>query len=279
MDSDGKPRGTPVHMTLAGFDLKTADLRGVLEAIRQAGHADRGTLGKVSYESFNLSDMALDVVSGPRLALQDLHATQTGSGPAGSGPSSGKGSLHGLSLALGQTAVPPSAAASLAAFGMNAITLDIDAASTTQPGGSADVSEDIVMRDLGTLRLKGHFSGYDAARSTPAQPLAAVLDTTLDNASVVFEDHSLTNRLLAVAAAQTHSTPDVVRAQLAMPVLTLGLMLPGQPDAADQVTNFVNHPGTLTVTMTPPQKTTLAQVAQAPVPARAQMLGLHITSK
>ena len=54
------------------------------------------------------------------------------------------------------------------------------------------------------------------------------------------------------------------------------MMVPNQPDAADQLTSFLNHPGTLTITMIPPQKTTLAQIALAPVPARAQMLGFHI---
>ncbi len=286
LDGDGKPRGVPVHVTIGGFDVKSANLRSVLEAIRRTGHADRGLLGHVTYESFGLADATLDAGSGPHLALQDMHATQT---LADAGPSGGSGSIHGLTLSIGKMIVPPAAAASLAAFGMNAITMDVDATSTmqanttqggtTQGGVPSTVSEEIVLRGLCTLHVQGRFSGYDAALATPAQPLAALMATTLDHAGIVYEDHSLTNRLIAVTAAQTHSTPDVVRAQLAMPVLTLGLMLPNQPDAADQVTNFLNHPGTLTVTMDPPQKTTFAQVAQASVPARAQMLGIHITSK
>ena len=270
-------------MTLAGFDLKTANFRGALEAIRKTGHADRGLLGRVTYESVGLSDMTLDAKAGPHLAVAEMHATQT---PAGAGPATGKAAIHGLTIATGQAVLPPAAAASLAAFGMNAVTIDVDAISTLQgaapagqtqaSGGLSTVREDIVLRDLATLHVQGGFSGYDAALASPAQPLAALMATTLDHASIVLEDRSLTRRLFAVAAAQMHSTPDVVRAQLAMPVLTLGLMLPNQPDAADQMTNFLNHPGTLTVTMTPPQKTTLAQIAQAPVPARAQMLGVHI---
>ena len=276
LDSDGKPKGVPVHMTLGAFDIKTANMRGALDSIRQTGHADRSQLGRLTYESFGMSDVTLDPASGPHLALQDMHATQT---VADGGPTGGKGSIHGLTVATGRMVVPPAAAASLAAFGMNAVTMDVDATSSVQANAPGTISEDIVLRDLGALHVEGHFSGYDAARASPAQPLAAIMATTLDRGSIVYEDHSLTNRLIAVAAAQMQSTPEVIRAQLAMPVLTLGLMLPNQPDAADQVTGFLNHPGTLTITLSPPAKTTLAQIVAAPVPARAQMLGVHISSK
>ncbi len=279
MDWLGKPHGPPFRLTLDAFDLKTANMRGVLEAIRQSGHADRGMFGGATYESAGLSGLTLDVTAGPHIALADMHASQV---PGNGGPTAGTGAIHGLTVATGQTAIPPAAAVSLAAFGMNALTMDVDATSTlsahsAQAGGQPSVvSEDIVLRGLGTFHVKANFSGYDAVQATPAQPMAALMATTLHGASVVYEDHSLVNRLLAVAGAQMHTTPDMVRAQLAVPVLTLGMMLPSQPDAAEQLTNFLDHPGTLTVTMTPPQGTTLAQIAQAPVPARAQMLGVHI---
>jgi hypothetical protein len=64
-----------------------------------------------------------------------------------------------------------------------------------------------------------------------------------------------------------------------MPIVTLGLMLPDQPDAADQVTKFLNQPHTLTVTLNPPQKVTIAEVAAAPVGMRAHLLGLHIAAE
>jgi hypothetical protein len=76
-----------------------------------------------------------------------------------------------------------------------------------------------------------------------------------------------------------HSTPDAVRAQLAMPLLTLGFLMPDQPDVADQLTSFLTHPGTLTITLNPPQPATLAEVGQAPAERRAHLLGVHVQAK
>ncbi len=278
LDGDGKPRGAPFHLGVAAFDLKTANLRGLLEAIRRNDRADRGMLGSVDYEAVNLSDLVFDLISGPHLAMADLHATHAASDRGEQ--SGGEAWIHGLTIGTGQMALSPPAAAAVTAFGMNAVTMDVDAKSGRQVAGAPmQISEAIVLHDLGTLHLQGSFSGYDAALASPAQPLGALLATRVDHASVAFEDRSLTGRLLAVAAVQMHSTPDVVRAQLAMPVVTLALMLPDQPDAADQVTAFLNHPGTLTVTMDPPAGVTIGAVSQAPAFARAHLLGVHIAAR
>ena len=277
LDGDGKPRGSPFHMAAAALDLKNLDVRGALEGVRQSGQADRGQLGKAAYDSGDLSGLAIDIANGPAVTMHDLHASQAQSD---AGPSSGQAWMHGLTLALGQTAVPPGNAAALAAFGMKALTFDIDATTSMDGGNKAgEVREDIVLHDLAALHVQGNFSGYDKALASPSQPLAAILAATIDHASVVYDDHGLTGRLLAVAAAQTHTTPDIVRAQLAMPVISLALMVPDQQDASDQLTNFLNHPGTLTITMAPPQKVTLGEVAGAPLPERAHLLGVHVTSK
>ena len=277
LDADDKPQGRSVHVAASAFDLKALDMRAALEAVRQMGHAESGQFGKTGYDSGDLSGVAISVEGGPQITLHDAHASQALSDKA---PSSGQVWAHGLTLALGQTPVLPSYAAALTAFGMKALTLDIDAATRMNPGGrTGEVREDIVLHDLATLHLQGAFSGYDKARASPAQPLAAILATTIDHASVVYEDHSLVGRLIGVAAAQSHTSPEIVRAQLAMPVVSLGMMIPDQQDAADQLTNFLNHPGTLTITMTPPQHTTVADIAAAPLPARAHLLGVHITAR
>ncbi len=266
-----------VHMAAAAFDLTNLNIRAALEAVRQSGHAESGQLGRTGYDTADLSGVAMTVDGGPQLSLHDAHASQVLSD---TGPSSGQGWAHGLTFALGQTPVPPGNAAALAAFGMNALTTDIDATTRMNSGNrTGEVHEDIVLHDLATLHLQAAFSGYDKALASPAQPLGAILATTIDSASVVYEDHSLAGRLIGVAAAVAHTTPQMVRAQMAMPVVSLGMMLPDQPDAADQLTNFLNHPGTLAITMAPPQKLTVADVAQAPLPARAHLLGVHITAR
>ena len=277
LDADGEPQGRKVHIAAAAFDLKALDVRAALEAVRQTGQAKSGQFGKTGYDSGDLSGVAVSVAGGPQITLHDAHASQA---LPDTGPSAGQGWAHGLTLALGQTPVLPGYAAALTAFGMKALTLDIDAATRMNPGSrTGEVREDIVLHDLATLHVQGAFSGYDRARASPAQPLAAILATTIDHASVVYEDHSLTGRLIGVAAAQSHTSPEIVRAQMAMPVVSLGMMIPDQQDAADQLTNFLNHPGTLTITMAPPRHTTVADVAAAPLTARAHLLGVHITAQ
>jgi hypothetical protein len=106
-----------------------------------------------------------------------------------------------------------------------------------------------------------------------------LLTTPIEHATLEWDDSGLVKRTLAAAAAQMHTTPDVIRGQMAMPLVTLGLLIPDQPDATDQVTAFLNHPHTLLVTLNPPQKVTFAEVSQAPAETRAHLLGVRIVAK
>ena len=276
LDFDNQTKGRAFHMILADFGLKDADLRAPLQGVRQTGHADKSQLGQAAFGSGALSGLVLDMVQGPHLELHDTQVTYS-SGPVG--PTGGQASLHGLTISMGQTKVPASAAPVLAAFGMNAVTMDIDGASQRNPATrQTELHEDVVLHDLGTFHLQGSFIGGDPALADPDKPAAALLGTTLNHASIVLDDHSLTNRIFAAAAAQMHTTPELVRAQLAMPIVTLALMLPEQQDAADQLTAFLNNPRKLTVTMVPPQPVTLGQVSAAPIYSRARTLGIHIGS-
>ena len=268
--------GTKLNVTVDQLNLKDADAHGLLAAVQQTGDAVGGGKAGFTYSSADVSGVALHVQGGPAVTLHDLHAEQTL--PDSAGARAGSATLTGLTFAQGQQPVPPDAAAAFAAFGMNAITLDIAATSKRPAGGPTEIAEDVTLHDLGKLHLKAAFT----AGSLPLQPgmtgaAVALLSNTVDNASLVWDDGSLTTRLFKVAAAQQHSTPDLVRAQLAIPLVALGVLVPNQPDAADQVTAFLDHPHTLTLTLTPPQPITIGAVIRAPVTDRAHLLGLHIT--
>jgi hypothetical protein len=276
-DGQGKANGAPVHLTIEGMDIKNTDSRSMLEAVKRDGHPAAAPFTGFTYSAADLTGLAVQVPAGPAISLRDVHAEQGPPDP--SGTRTGEGALHGLTLALGETALPPTAAPELAAFGMSAITMDLDASGHSSAAArTADVVEDLKLHDLGTLHLQGSFSGYDTAATPGSAPMARLMATTIEKATIVWEDASLTDRLFKVAAVQMHSTPDMVRAQLAMPIVALGVMLPDQPDAADQVTGFLNHPGKLTITINPPQPVTIAQVSQAPATQRAHLLGVHITA-
>ncbi len=268
----------PVHMAIGAIGLKGADATGLLAAV-QAG-ATSAALGKFSYGTVDASAMALQVSPGPALSVHDIHLEQGRQGGAGAPES--RGVLTGMTMGLGDMAVSPSAAASIAAFGMNAITMDITAARTGQADGSTGFRDDITLHDLGTMHVNGSFSGYvqpTGPQPSPAAAIASLMGVTLQQATVVWDDNSLTSRIFKVVAAQSNTTPALVRAQLAIPIVALSVMLPGQPDAADQLTHFLDNPHQLTVTLNPPEKMTLGQVVQAPATQRAQLLGLHVSSQ
>jgi len=273
----GKHGAAALHATLDSVEIKQLDTSATLENLRNHAPPDRSAISSLNYQSFHLTGMDIEVNPGPRFALSDAHAVQLA--PDANGVRIGNATITGLVLALKDTVVPPAQQAALAAFGLNAITMDITAKGhTTLTPPQTDVTEDVVFHDLGTLHLAAGLSGYDR-NATGANAMAALMATSIDHATIEWDDSGLVNRSLAAAAAQMHSTPDVLRAQLAIPLVTLGLMVPDQPDLADQVTAFVNHPNILIVTIAPPQKITIGQVSQAEVTTRAHLLGLHVQAK
>ncbi len=277
LDAAGKTGDRVLNATMDHVQLTAVDARAALEALRQPGHANTA-LGATTYAAANAGDLAIRFTAGPVITMRDLHFEQGAADAAG--VRTGSGWLHGMVLALGQTVVPPSLQPGLSAFGLNTITLDIEArATSTTPPTRSEIVEDWELHDLGTLHLAAGIGNLGAAASAQADPLAPALAMTLDHAEIAWKDAGLAKRLFATAAAQMHSTPELIRAQLAVPVATLGLMLPGQPDAADQMNAFLNNPQTLTVTMTPPQKVTFGEIAAAPLPARAQLMGVHVTGR
>ena len=277
MDVPGKDNRRTMHLTLDSAAMIGADYRGPLQNLQTTGKAAGMAF---SYASAEAAGLAIQMTQGLAVTLHDIHAEQ--SKPAADGTRQGKAVLTALVLGLGELPVPASAAPSLDAFGMKAVTMDITAASRGRPGGAVDVNEEVVLHDLGTLHVDGALS--DGTRQAgmaagAAQAITALLTTTIAHAKLVWEDRSLTDRIFRVAAERAHTTPDLIRAQLAIPIVALSVMMPDQPDAADQLTRFLNHPHVLTVTLDPPEKVSLGEVARAPAVQRAHLLGVRIGSE
>jgi hypothetical protein len=277
-----KPGDLPPRLVFDDGSLTDVDATAALHSAALGEPAANGAMNETTAKSVaDLHGLVLTTGQGLRISLHDAHAAKLPPGPGGARAAAVW--FHGMTISPGDAPIPPGATAALTAFGMKALTLDIDATGGLKGSGPTQqyvATEDIVLHDLGTLHLKGSFSGLDAVtgKQGPAAA-AAIMAMTLDQAQIIWDDGSLVRRLFAVAAVQMHTTPDLVRAQLAMPILTLGLMMPDQPDVADQVTAFLNNPHTLTVTMTPPAPVTFAQIAQAPATSRAHLLGVHILAQ
>ncbi len=276
LDGTTGPKHTPLHLAVTSLGLKGADASGLLASL----HPGPAAASKVTftYGSADGAGMTLQVTPGPSVTVVGFHAEQHA--PDAGGVAEGSARLDGMTIGLGSAVITPSAAADIAAFGMNAITLDISASSRGKTGGATDFQDDFSLHDLGTLHMTGTVSGFaQPAGGGPGAALGALMGTMIEKATLVWDDHSLTNRIFKVVAGQAHATPEQIKAQLALPLVALGVLLPEQPDAADQVTHFLNDPHRLTVTFAPPEKVSLGQVAQAPATQRAQLLGVHISSQ
>jgi hypothetical protein len=282
---------TVVQLSIGSSFAKNIDLRalsGVVAMLAADGKADKAVSAQMAairahrsaHEThYGLSDVVLDSGMGPLVTLHDL--SLDGSAVGGdimASANTGAVVMRGFTVALGSMRIAPGASAAVAAFGLRAVTLDLDeTVHIDMPSKAASLIQNWDFHDLGVLRVKAAVSGYDLAQNTEAEAAAMIRHMTLDSASLTWDDKGLVNRLCAVAAVEMHATPELVKTQLAMPIVTLGLMLPNQPDAAEQVTAFLDHPHELSVTMAPPQKVSFAQIAATPAVARAALLGVHIS--
>jgi len=268
---------TAIHVTLDHMEVKDINAVAPLKKLQLNQPPTRSALAGLRSGAFSLSGLGFDITPGPRITLSTMEAQGS---PAGdTGPGTGEASLHGLTLELKDTPLAAAPAAVIAAFGMTALTMDITAKSTTDPASRlAKISEDVAFHQLGTLHLS-LAAGLKFPAEPDQDPKEALLTTPIDHAVVEWHDEGLVNRAFSAAAAQMHTTPDVVRAQLAIPIVTLGFLMPDQPDAADQVTAFLKNPGTLTVTLDPPQPVTLDELGQTPTEGRAHLLGARVQAK
>ncbi len=274
---NSQPGQQVIHATLDDADIKKVDFTTPLQRQRDMASSDRYALGSTSYDTASLAGLNIDVSPGPRLSIHDMNAAFPQSDT--SGARVGDGEIHGLTLGLKDSKISAATKAAIDAFGMDALTMDIAIkAHSNDADKQTDFTEDLDLKSLGKLQLAADITGYDAI-AAKSDSKAALLATTLNHATIVFQDAGLVDRSFNAAANIMHSTPDAVRAQLAIGLITLGLMIPDQPDATDQVSTFLNHPGTLTVSMNPPQKITLSDIGQAPAQEKAHLLGVHIQAK
>jgi hypothetical protein len=274
--SADKPTPVTVHATLESIALKDLNAVALLKKLQLDQAPVKSALTDLHTGSFQLGGLDLDISPGPRITLASIEAHAS---PQAAIPQTGEAMLQGLTLALKDTPLGPTPAALIAAFGMNTFTLNIAAKSSTDPAAKiSKIVEDIALQNLGTLHLSLAV-GLKFAADPDHDPQAALLTTPIDHATLDWHDQGLVNRALNAAAVQMHSTPDAIRAQLAMPLLTLGFLMPDQPDVADQLTEFLTHPNTLSVTLDPPQPITFAELGKAPADTRAHLLGAHIQAK
>jgi len=277
----------PVSFSLAKIAVQGADLHAVLAAVAASAGQDpaarRRAIASAYSDSqlgqFDLDGLALKIAPGPRVELASLHSQ--GSRQA-DGSATGSAALRGLSVAADDSPMPDQAHAMMQRFGSDRVVLDEDTeASWTEATKHLDLSRlDLSARDLGVLHVTASLGGIDRAglnATDPAARRAAFMGVVVSHAALWFDDKSLVGRVIGVLAMQQNATPEQVRAEAAMPLAGLSMLLPDEPDAAAQVSAFLDHPHSLRISLDPPAPVSLGAVAAAPITERAHMLGLKIT--
>jgi hypothetical protein len=272
------------EVKLANASLEGIDITPLLPLLPQMA-ADPKNAGKLMLGGFRVAKMHMDggdvvVAKAPHIQLGSMDGAQD---READGKRSGSFAMKSLSLAFDPTTMPPAQAQSLQRFGMTDFVFDLDMASAYDPAGHRSTVNrfDLAARGLGKLHMTGSVTGklFDEGPKDPQQALQALHDTLIEHLQLQWDDGSLTTRLLTMAAASKGVTPDAMRAQLSMATMALAMVMPNQPDAATQVNAFLANPKTLTITLNPPQPVSVMDVAAAPVPQRAGLLGLHIQAE
>jgi len=277
----------PVSFSLAKIAIAGADFRSVVGALAASAGQDPAARQRAFFAAypasqvgqFDLDGLAFKIAPGPRVELASFHSQ--GSRQA-DGSATGSAALRGLSVAADDSVMPEATHAMMQRFGSDRVVLDEDTeASWTEATKHLELSRlDLTARDLGVLHFTASLDGIDREGMRAPDALsraAALMRTVIVHAALSFDDRSLVGRVIGVLAMQQNSTPEQVRAEAAMPLMGLAMLLPDEPDAAAQISAFLEHPHSLRISLDPPAPVSLAAVAAAPMTQRAHMLGLKIT--
>lgn len=268
------PAGTVSIAGFSGHGLDASKALALLPALAAApGTPHPELLNGMRLEQAEMHGITIDYPSGPLVTLDSV-----------SGGTADKGSslfaLRALTIKTTGRPLKPDDRAALESFGMQDFTTDL----TEQGGYDPDQQEvvlkrcDIDFHQLGTLHFTMTLSGIPATPlGTPAGVHAAIETARLNAAALTWDDASLTGRLIRMAAAKQGMTPEQLKAGLALPLASLPVLMPEQPDAAAQIQAFLDGQHQLSIRLSPPVPVGLAQWNGTPAPGRAALLGVQVS--
>ena len=273
--SGSKPPFTMSVASISGHDFDISKLLKLMPAIA----ADPNTphpeiLNGMHMGGGELRGLTVDYPQGPLVTSDSMKAS------TGQTATNGIFTIHALTVKTSDRPLADASRQALTNFGMQDFTTDLD-----EEGGFDSASGqftlkhcDIDFHDLGTLHITMAINGIPPGpATTAAQIQAAVAQARLVAASVKWDDASLTGRLFKMAAARQGLTEAQLRAGLSMPLASLPVLLPDQPDAAAQVNAFLDGRHSLSITLAPPSPVSLAQWQSTPVPEKAALLGARVS--
>jgi hypothetical protein len=182
--------------------------------------------------------------------------------------------LDRLAIPLKGFDLSPETRALITAFGRDRVVLGLDLAMSMAPRRLVLENLQLTAEALGDLRLGAAFADVDRAALDGGDYAGAFADAALERATLRYEDASLAERLLAVAAAQSGTTPEAMRQALiaaadAYPVAGL----------ARAAAAFLRQPHVLVVKAEPPRPVPLRALTTTQPDEAAEMLGLTATAE
>jgi hypothetical protein len=171
----------------------------------------------------------------------------------------------------------------LAAFGPDHVTADLDFKLVWDPQ-THDLALSpfrLAADDLATLTLEVTLGNVDLSLlpKGPMAAMAGLVVATVKSGSLVYDDHSLIERGIAVYAATVGQPPDALRQMLVAMLGNMKSPLPSRPLLPSQLAGFIQHPGTLTVRIAPEAAVPDAMLAALSPDETAQKLALDVTAK
>ena len=232
------------HFQLTG--LNATKLLHDTDAVSRDDFIAAARHGGVHLGSLALTKVSVTPPTGEAITLDSADQSTTGSAPTHF-----KARLHGLAIPARSN---PELARGLGALGVDRLILDLAEAGTYDTAqGTADLDPMVLTaRGLGSLRLSAQFTDVPQDLSQTGSALAALGGIGLGPFTIRFTNDTLVQRVIAMQARQANKTPDEItdEAKLAASFAAAALV-PGQPDAGQQVAAFIADPHTLTVTATP----------------------------
>ncbi len=202
--------------------------------------------GDVGLDRFAISKVSVTPPTGQTVTLDSMAQSTTGSAPKHVSVQ-----VRGLSI---PAASNPELAQGLGALGIDRLVLDLDETGRYDTAKATAAVDPLVLtaRGLGSLSLSAQFTDVPGDLPQDGSALAAFAGMGIGPFTIRFTNGSLVQRIIAMQARQISKTPQEItdEAKLAGSFAAAALV-PGQPDAGQQVAAFIADPRVLTITATP----------------------------
>ncbi len=296
MAIDTGPAPTPAQTTVPQVALPDMGFRPITPPLRRPDQADPAQAAarlSAAYQKCLINHYEIthvraitDLANGATIDLEmdDAHGDTT---VDAAGIRHGIGHMSGLSLA--GHSLPPAVDRFISIFGMDHLLIDGSADSLLDPthDHSTVNSLQYTLHGLAHLDFSGSSSGLETAMTTPVPQVStggapganALANVKLERFQLVYTDQSLLRRSIHVAATSAHQPDSVMQQKLVQQIRAAGETLPGLPGVADQLANFIENPGRLTIALAPATPIRIGDIAKIPAAERAARLELKVTAE